>query len=84
METYKILDQEYPVTGYFTAPQIGTVPLVDLPQMSDERWEDLAQENAVRTTPASSATRQRAPRRPWSGRARKLRRQSGKWRQRYD
>lgn len=48
METYKILDQECPVRGYVAAPQIGTVPLVDLPQMSDERWEELCRESAVR------------------------------------
>ena len=48
METYKILDREYPVTGYVTAPGIGTVPLVDLPMMSDERWEELCREGSVR------------------------------------
>ena len=47
METYKILDQEYPVRGYVTAPQIGTVPLVSLPLMSDERWAALFQERAI-------------------------------------
>jgi len=48
VETYKILDREYPAIGYITAPQIGTVPLVDLPMMSDERWEELCRESAVR------------------------------------
>lgn len=35
------------MTGYVTAPQIGTVPLVDLPMMSDEEWNRTARENAV-------------------------------------
>lgn len=47
METYEIFGREYPVTGYVTAPQIGTVPLVDLPMMSDEEWNRTAGENAV-------------------------------------
>lgn len=47
METYEILGREYPVTGYVTSPQIGTVPLVDLPMMSDEEWNRTARENAV-------------------------------------
>ena len=47
MDTYEILGREYPVTGYVTAPQIGTVPLVDLPMMSDEEWNRTARENAV-------------------------------------
>ncbi len=48
METYKILDREYPVLEYVTTPQAGTVPLVDLPMMSDERWEELCRESAVK------------------------------------
>lgn len=48
METYKILDQEYPVLGHVTTPQTGTIPLVDLPMMSDERWEELCRESAVK------------------------------------
>lgn len=45
--TYEILGKAYPVVGYVTAPQIGTVPLVDLPMMSDEEWNRTARENAV-------------------------------------
>ena len=48
METYKILDREYPVEGYVTAPQIGAVPLVGMPMMSDERWNELCRESAVK------------------------------------
>lgn len=47
METYEILGREYPMTGYVTVSQTGTVPLVDLPQMSDEEWSQRARENAV-------------------------------------
>lgn len=47
METYEILGREYPVTGYVTAPRIGTVPLVDLPMLSDDEWIRTARENAV-------------------------------------
>lgn len=45
--TYEILGKAYPVVGYVTAPRIGTVPLVDLPMMSDEKWNRTARENAV-------------------------------------
>ena len=48
METYEILGRKYPVTGYVTAPQIGSVPLVDMPMMSDERWNELCRESAVK------------------------------------
>lgn len=46
--TYKILDREYPIIGHVTSPQTGTVPLVDIPMMSDERWEELCRENAIK------------------------------------
>ena len=45
--TYEIAGREYPILGYVTTPQTGIVPLVDLPMMSDERWNELALENAV-------------------------------------
>ncbi len=48
METYKILDREYPIIGYVTSPQAGTVPLVDIPMMSDERWDELCREQAIK------------------------------------
>ena len=47
-ETYEIAGKVYPVLGYVTTPQTGTVPLVDLPMMSDERWEELCREGAVK------------------------------------
>ena len=46
--TYEIAGKAYPVLGYITTPQTGTVPLVDLPMMSDERWEELCRESAVK------------------------------------
>jgi len=48
VEIYKIADREYPIIGYVTSPQTGTVPLVDIPMMSDERWEELCRESAVK------------------------------------
>lgn len=48
METYKILDREYPIMCYITTPQTGYIPLVDIPMMSDERWMELCRESAVK------------------------------------
>lgn len=41
-----ICGKEYPVIGHV---QIGNVvkPIVDIPMMSDERWNELARQNAV-------------------------------------
>lgn len=47
-ETYEIAGKAYPVLGYVTSPQTGTNPPVDLPMMSDERWEELCRERAVK------------------------------------
>ena len=46
-ETYEIAGKAYPLLGYVTTPQTGSVPLVDLPMMTDEEWERTARENAV-------------------------------------
>ena len=46
-ETIKIGRKVYPVIGYVTSPQTGKVPLVDLKMMSDKRWNELAEQNAV-------------------------------------
>lgn len=42
-ETVKIGSREYPVIGYVWNPAYGNVPLVDLPMMSDEKWNELAE-----------------------------------------
>ena len=39
METMKIGGPSFPVAGYVTDEAIGTVPLVDLPMVSDYRWQ---------------------------------------------
>ena len=39
METMKIGERFFPVAGYVTDEAMGTVPLVDLPMMSDYRWQ---------------------------------------------
>lgn len=46
--TYEILGKAYPIVGYVTTAQTGPVPLVDLPMMSDERWNELFRESAVK------------------------------------
>lgn len=47
-ETVKVGSREFPVTGYVWSPVHGNVPLVNLPQVSDERWNKLAEQNAVK------------------------------------
>lgn len=46
--TYEIAGKAYPILGYVTTLQTGAVPLVDLPMMSDERWNELCREIAVK------------------------------------
>ena len=48
METYEIAGKAYPILGYVATPQTGTVPLADLPMMSDGRWMELCRESAVK------------------------------------
>lgn len=38
MKTMKVGSREHPVVGYVTAKRIGTLPLVDIPMMSDYKW----------------------------------------------
>lgn len=38
METMEIRGRSYPVMGYVTSEELGTAPLVDIPMMSDYRW----------------------------------------------
>lgn len=40
--------REFPVLGYAWSPVYGNVPLVNLPQVSDEGWNKLAEQNAVK------------------------------------
>lgn len=37
----------YPVIGHVETEEGRTYPLVDIPMMDDERWQELAKENAV-------------------------------------
>lgn len=39
METVKISGRDFPVLGHVTVKHIGTVPLVDLPMMSNYEWQ---------------------------------------------
>lgn len=34
----KVGSREYPIAGYVTTKQQGTLPLVDIPMMSDYKW----------------------------------------------
>ena len=64
LAVYEISSKAYAVSGYVENPQTGqSVPLVELPQMTDERWHKLSRENAVRNytresgrAPETSAT----------------------------
>lgn len=48
MNTMKIGDREYNIIGQVRVKDSDrTIPLVDIPMMSDERWNELAGENAV-------------------------------------
>lgn len=43
-ETYEINGKEFPIIGYSKCPDGTYVPLVDIPMMSDERWQQIAME----------------------------------------
>lgn len=48
MNTMKIGDRDYNIIGQVRVKDSDrTIPLVDMPMMSDERWNELAGENAV-------------------------------------
>lgn len=48
MDVMKILGRSYPVLGQIKVKDSDrTIPLVDMPMMSDERWCELGRENAV-------------------------------------
>ena len=48
METMKVGGRSYRVTGYVRSDTVPKpVPVLDIPMMSDERWNELARKNAV-------------------------------------
>ena len=39
METMEVCGRNYPVIGYVEDETLGTVPLLDIPMMSDYNWQ---------------------------------------------
>lgn len=48
METMKIGGLEHPISNYMNTRLWGPIPVVDIPMMSDERWNELALQYAVK------------------------------------
>ncbi len=51
MKKYKLQGREYEVLEVISSPEIlngMAIPLIDMPMMSDERWQELAIESAVK------------------------------------
>lgn len=46
METMKINGVSYPVIGQVKRKNGETVPMLDIPMMSDEKWNKMCEENA--------------------------------------
>ena len=46
-ESYEAGSRYYPVDGYIKSKTGAVVPLVDIPQMSDRKWQKAAARNAV-------------------------------------
>ena len=46
-EIYEAGGRYYPVDGYITSKAGAVVPLVGIPQMSDEKWQKATARNAV-------------------------------------
>ena len=46
-ESYEAGSRYYPVDGYIKSKTGAVVPLVDIPQMSDKKWQKAAARNAV-------------------------------------
>lgn len=42
LKTMKVGQREYPIIGYVETKQMGTLPLVDIPMMSDYKWHLLS------------------------------------------
>ena len=48
MNTYELAGRQWPIIGAVLSKEIGDyVPVLDIPQMSDERWRELAREHSV-------------------------------------
>lgn len=45
---YKVNGQDYKVIGQVEMSNGNVVPLLDIPMMSDERWNELAQQQAIK------------------------------------
>lgn len=48
MERLKIGNREHHISGYTETKNGSVIPVVDIPMMSDERWNELALQNAVK------------------------------------
>ena len=46
-QSYEAGSRYYPVDGYIKSKTGAVVPLVDIPQMSDKKWQKAAARNAV-------------------------------------
>lgn len=46
-DTYEVGGKTYKVEKYIDVPECGSVPLLNLKMMSDERWNELATQNAI-------------------------------------
>ncbi len=58
--------ERYAQIGKIKTPA-GELPVLEVPQMSDERWQELTRENAVQITLGRTAGNQRAWNRRWHG-----------------
>lgn len=46
MKTYELNGKQYPILGTVRSAVLGIgVPVLDIPLMSDERWQELAREH---------------------------------------
>ena len=45
---YKVNGQDYKVIGQVEMSNGNVVPLLDIPMMSDERWNELVQQQAIK------------------------------------
>ena len=37
----------FPITAFLAHNELGLIPMLDIPQMSDERWDELAKAHPV-------------------------------------
>ncbi len=47
-ETYEIAGKSFPVIGYAKQPGYGRVPIVNIPMMSDYKWQLMALESRLK------------------------------------